>query len=114
MVVLGLYLAAAAALSPLAPMRSSPIHMAAPPPPPLNKGYGARPSAAVEQGGSFYVPGLEGARVRIAGATVLTVGLVLNRVLSPGDPTGSQTVSEALGALSIAIIFAQSAAQQKQ
>ena len=83
------------------------------PPPPLKSGYGARPSAAVEQGGSFYVPGLEGSKLRVAGATVLSVGLVLNRVLSPGEPVGSQLVSEVLGALGCAIIFVQAAAQAR-
>jgi hypothetical protein len=76
-------------------------------------GYYKRPSAALEQGGGFYVPGLEGSRLRVTGASVLSVGLVLNRVLSPGEPVSSQVVSEALGALGCAIIFVQAAAQQR-
>ena len=85
------------------------------PPPPVSKGYYVRPSAAVEQGGSFYVPGLEGSRVRVAGAAVLTVVTVLNRVLSPETYVeGSQVVSEGLGVLGIALIFAQAAYQAQR
>ena len=85
-------------------------------------GYYKRPSAALEQGGSFYVPGLEGPRLRVAGAAVLSVGLVLNRLLSQSGlwggqaaaaPQGSQVVSECLGALGCALIFIQVALQQK-
>eukprot|EP00322_Chrysochromulina_rotalis_P006907 CAMPEP_0115867402 /NCGR_PEP_ID=MMETSP0287-20121206/20750_1 /TAXON_ID=412157 /ORGANISM="Chrysochromulina rotalis, Strain UIO044" /LENGTH=269 /DNA_ID=CAMNT_0003322007 /DNA_START=63 /DNA_END=872 /DNA_ORIENTATION=+ len=76
-------------------------------------GYYRRPSAALEQGGSFYVPGLEGTRLRTSGAAVLSLGLLLNRVLSPGEPVSSQLVSEALGILGCLIIFAQSFAQNR-
>ena len=74
--------------------------------------YYQRPSAALERGGNFYVPGLEGTRLRVAAATVLSVGLVANRLLSgDGPPPPSQSVSEALGALGCAIVFVQSALQ---
>ena len=81
-------------------------------------GYYKRPSAALEQGGSFYVPGLEGPRLRLGGAAVLSAGLVLNRLLSVSGlpatgPEFSQVVSEGLGALGIALIFIQVALQQK-
>jgi hypothetical protein len=91
------------------------LRMMAPPPssPKAGSGYYVRPSAALERGGGFYVPGLEGTRLRVVGAAVLSVGLVLNRVLSPGEPQTSQVVSEALGALGCAIVFGQSAAQQR-
>ena len=91
----------------------APSPLMAPPPPPVKSGYYKRPSAALEQGGAFYVPGLEGSRLRVAAASVLSVGLVLNRVLSQGEPVGSQLVSEVLGAIGCAIIFVQ-AAQQAQ
>ena len=108
--------AAAASLSPTRiftiPQRHAHAAMASPPPP-LNKGYGIRPSAAVEQGGGFYVPGFEGTKLRVTAAAVLSAGLVLNRVLSPGEPASSQIVSEALGAFGCVLIFAQSAAQSK-
>ena len=52
--------------------------LAAPPPPPPPKvkgsGYYVRPSAALERGGGFYVPGLEGDRLRLLVAVVLLVG----------------------------------------
>ena len=72
-------------------MRSAPRALAtmASPPPPVSKGYYARPSAAVEQGGSFYVPGLEGSNLRLSAAALLSVGLVLNRVFSPGEAASS-------------------------
>lgn len=109
-------IAALAAYAPpqLAPpaMRHAPIIMASPPPP-AKSGYYKRPSAALEQGGSFYVPGLEGSRLRVGGAAVLAVGLVLNRVLSPGEPVSSQVVSEALGAIGCVIILVQSALQAR-
>jgi len=76
-------------------------------------GYYRRPSAAVEQGGGFYVPGLEGTRLRVSAATVLGIGLVANRLLSPDEPVSSQIVSEALGALGCIIVLVQSAAQQR-
>lgn len=72
-----------------------------------------RPSAALEQGGSFFVPGLEGTKLRTGAAAVLSVGLLLNRILSPGEPVSSQYVSEALGVFSCLIVFAQSAAQNR-
>lgn len=86
------------------------------PPPKVKSSYYKRPSAALERGGGFYVPGLEGVRLRVAVASVLTIGLVLNRILSPtgdGAPATSQTISEALGAVGIAFVFAQSAVQSK-
>lgn len=82
-------------------------------PPKVKSSYYKRPAAALERGGGFYVPGLEGSRLRVAGAAVLSVGLVLNRLLSPGEPVSSQLVSEVLGGLGILIVFAQSAAQAK-
>lgn len=90
---------------------SAPMTMAAPPPPP--SAFYRRPSAALERGGGFYVPGLEGTRLRVAAAVVLSVGLVLNRVLSPGEAASSQLVSEALGTFGCLLIFVQSAAQAK-
>ena len=91
------------------------VHMMADgPPPPVNKGYYTRPSAAFEQGGGFYVPGLEGAKLRLAAAFVLSAGLVLNRVFSPGEAAASQLGSEALGAVGVALLFAQVATQDRQ
>ena len=89
--------------------------MAAPPnkKSPKSSAYYRRPSAALERGGGFYVPGLEGSRLRVAVASILSVGLVLNRILSPGTPTSSQVASEVLGAVGIAFVFAQSVVQSR-
>ena len=88
--------------------------MMAAPPPQAKPGFYARPSAAVERGGGFYVPGLEGSKLRLAAATVLSVGLVLNRLASPAEAASSQLVSEALGTLGLLLLFAQVAAQSQQ
>ena len=76
-------------------------------PPPYEeakKGFYVRPSAAVERGGGFFIPGLEGYKLRLAVALLLSAGLLLNRVLSPGEPGVSQLVSEVLGASGLSLI----------
>ncbi len=80
-------------------------------PPKVSSSYYKRPAAAMERGGGFYVPGLEGGRLRVAAASVLAVGLVLNHAFS-SEPMPSQWVSEALGAAGCAAVIAQSVAQQ--
>lgn len=77
-------------------------------------GYYARPSAALEQGGGFYVPGFEGSKLRLASAILLSISLVLNRLLSPGESPPSMMGSEALGVVGIALLFAQVAAQASE
>jgi len=56
------------------------------------KGFYVRPSKALEKGGGFYVPGVDGSRLRLglAGAAVLL--LFVNRAITPGgaDPEFSQ------------------------
>ena len=84
-------------------------------PPPYEeakKGFYVRPSAAVERGGGFFIPGLEGYKLRLAVALLLSAGLLLNRVLSPGEPGFSQLVSEVLGASGAAYLWAQVAAEE--
>eukprot|EP00316_Scyphosphaera_apsteinii_P004827 CAMPEP_0119337264 /NCGR_PEP_ID=MMETSP1333-20130426/93601_1 /TAXON_ID=418940 /ORGANISM="Scyphosphaera apsteinii, Strain RCC1455" /LENGTH=280 /DNA_ID=CAMNT_0007348271 /DNA_START=17 /DNA_END=859 /DNA_ORIENTATION=+ len=76
-------------------------------PPPAKPGYYKRPAAAVERGGGFYVPGLEGYKLRLAVSLVLSVGIVINRVLSPGEVAPSQITSELLGATSCILLLAQ-------
>ena len=92
--------------------------LAAPPPPPPPKvkgsGYYVRPSAALERGGGFYVPGLEGDRLRLLVAVVLGVGLVLNRVLSEGTPVLSQGISEALGFAGIGLLILQVVSDEEE
>lgn len=99
------------------PARLTRVRMAAGPPPPparAKPGYYQRPSAAVEQGGAFYIPGLEGSRLRVVAGSVLGFGLLLNRfVATPGEPASSQLVSEVLGTIGIVVLFVQAAAQTK-
>ncbi len=40
------------------------------------KGFYRRPSKAIEQGGGFFIPGLEGERIRIVTALALLVALL--------------------------------------
>ena len=80
------------------------------PRPPVKSGFYKRPAAAVERGGGFFVPGLEGPRLKLAAGCVLSVALIANHFASSAAAP-SQLRSELLGALSIALLFAQAAAQ---
>lgn len=69
------------------------------------KGFYRRPSAAIERGGGFFIPGLEGDRVRIAGGAGLLVLVALNH---PSTFTLSIGLSEALaiaGALALVLPY---------
>ena len=77
-------------------------------------GYYVRPSAALERGGGFYVPGLEGYRLRLLVAAVLGGALVLNRVLSEGTPVLSQGISEALGFAGIGLLILQVVSDEEE
>ena len=57
-------------------------------------------------------PGLEAYKLRLFVALLLSVGLLLNRVLSPGEPGGNQLFSEVLGASGAAYLWAQVAAEE--
>lgn len=61
------------------------------------KGFYVRPSKAVELGGGFFVPGLEGPKLRVAIGVLALVLLGLNRVLLAGyQPLPSQLYSESI------------------
>ncbi|KAJ8601799.1 hypothetical protein CTAYLR_006831, partial [Chrysophaeum taylorii] len=63
------------------------------------KGFYVRPSAAIERGGGFFVPGLEGPKVRIAGGTAILALLAANHVESARAAWDAPlVVSEALAA----------------
>lgn len=70
------------------------------------KGFYRRPSKAIEQGGGFFVPGLEGERVRLLTAFALLVALLVNRVGLTEVSFRVQT-SETVGALVVFLLFAQ-------
>ncbi|KAM3571928.1 hypothetical protein VYU27_006057 [Nannochloropsis oceanica] len=66
-----------------------------------------RPSKAIEMGGGFFIPGLEGYKLRLATAVLVLVLLALNRF--PGyAPPISQSTSEIIGAGAAVILLAQS------
>jgi hypothetical protein len=72
------------------------------------KGMYVRPSKALEVGGGFYVPGLEGYRLRVAIVGLVLTLLALNRLLLPGyTPKPSQVVSEGIVVFTALFVFAQ-------
>lgn len=72
------------------------------------KGYYRRPSKAIERGGGFFVPGLEGEKIRVFSASILFILFAINRlgVLPALIPT-QQIVSEFTGLSVTAILFIQ-------
>lgn len=89
----------------------APPVMADRPPRDSNAGFYARPSSAVEKGGQFFVPGLEGFRIKLLASVMLIVAIAANRVLSPGTPASSQLVSEVLSVLSCTLLLVQVGAE---
>ena len=74
-----------------------------------SKGFYIRPSAAIEKGGGFFVPGLEGARVRVAlGGGLLA--LVVGSAAADGGAPLSVRVSEAVALAATLAILAPYAA----
>ena len=74
------------------------------------KGFYVRPSAAIEKGGGFFIPGLEGWKLRGLISTVVGVLLLLNR--SGGyEPTPSQLVSEGIAATAAILLVFQTFTQ---
>lgn len=73
------------------------------------KGYYRRPSRAIEKGGGFYVPGLEGEKIRIITSGALVLMYIANRA---GQTAASlpQVVSELTGISVALLLFAQGAA----
>ena len=72
------------------------------------KGLYVRPSKALEIGGGFYVPGLEGYKFRVAVVGLVLTLLTLNRLLLPGyQPLPTQVVSEVLTILTAIFVLLQ-------
>eukprot|EP00752_Nemacystus_decipiens_P006524 g5875.t1 len=87
-----------------------------PRPPGTEKNLGSyyrRPSAAIERGGGFFVPGLEGFRLRFVLAAVILGLLSLDGFSRPGMTT-SQVVSESLAGLAGFVLFAQALLDQQK
>ena len=75
------------------------------------KGFYVRPSAAIERGGGFFIPGLEGWKLRAAISSTVLVLLAMNRL--PGyDAPISQVVSEACSTLAAVTLLVQAVAQE--
>lgn len=72
------------------------------------KGYYRRPSRAIERGGGFYVPGLEGERIRVITAAALVLMYIANRA-GQMVATLPQIISELTGISVAILLFAQGA-----
>lgn len=68
-----------------------------------------RPSAAIERGGGFFVPGLEGEKIRLASALLLLLLLLVNAIAGSNSPLSDVhlVVSSAIGALMASWLLAQ-------
>ena len=72
------------------------------------KGYYRRPSKAIEKGGGFFFPGLEGEKIRVFSASILFVLFAVNRLgVQPALIPIQQVVSEFTGLCVTAILFIQ-------
>ena len=74
------------------------------------KGYYRRPSRAIEKGGGFFVPGLEGEKIRVLSAAVLVFMIASNRA-GVADATIAQVTSEVIGMVMAIILFVQGVAE---
>ena len=70
------------------------------------KGYYRRPSKAIEQGGGFFVPGLEDEKIRLVTAAALFVAFVWNAYGAPVVYV-QQVVTQAVGFLMIVLLVVQ-------
>ena len=77
-------------------------------------GVYSRPSAAIERGSGFFIPGLEGPKVRLAGGLVL-LALVALVSATGGPPTPGNTFSQGLAAaFSLLVLFQAAVEFQKE
>ena len=70
------------------------------------KGYYRRPSRAIEKGGGFFVPGLEGERIRVISAAALILMIATNRAGVLIAPP-ALIISELIAIISAVILFVQ-------
>mmetsp|Transcript_18532 Transcript_18532/g.26177 ORF Transcript_18532/g.26177 Transcript_18532/m.26177 type:complete len:326 (+) Transcript_18532:133-1110(+) len=73
-----------------------------------NKGVYSRPSAAIERGSGFFIPGLEGERVRLLFGLLVLILTVANHMMSPGTTAGV-AFSESLAVLYAILLLLQAA-----
>ena len=72
------------------------------------KGYYRRPSKAIENGGGFFVPGLEGERIRLLSSVLIGFLVVVNRANTQIAPL-SQIITELVGLFMVFVLFLQGA-----
>ena len=77
------------------------------------KGMYQRPSKAIEQGGGFFIPGLEGERIRIASSLFLLSLYGINHISSTSADT-SVTISAVVGLFMVFILFLQGSSSSLQ
>lgn len=82
------------------------LHLAKP------KGVYSRPSAAIERGSGFFVPGLEGPKVRLVFSGILGTLIFVNHALS--DNSSSSSLVEGLAVLYTGLVLLQGAIQLRQ
>ena len=70
------------------------------------KGFYIRPSAAIERGGGFFIPGLEGSKLRVALGSGLIALVVVSAALGDATTPASVRVSEAIAFLAAVGIVA--------
>lgn len=87
-------------------------HITAAAPPPISGSFYRRPAKALERGGGFYVPGLEGDRLRIAVASLASVAIVANHLTSTQPVAAPQQTSEAIGAFFAVYTLVQAAVER--
>ncbi|CAJ1945121.1 unnamed protein product [Cylindrotheca closterium] len=73
-----------------------------------SKGVYVRPSGAIEKGSGFFVPGLEGPKVRVVFGSVLLILTAINHITSP-TPFGNLSFEEVVAILYSLLVLFQAA-----
>ncbi|KAL3800797.1 hypothetical protein HJC23_001634 [Cyclotella cryptica] len=72
------------------------------------RGIYSRPSAAIERGSGFFIPGLEGSRIRLIFGLTVVIADVANHVLAESQPGDvGQLIAESLAAFYGALLLLQ-------
>lgn len=84
-----------------------------------NDGVYTRPSAAIERGSGFFIPGLEGPKIRLVVGLVLFTAVVINHVLSFGftaeaSMTAGNILAEGLAVVYSILVLLQAAVEAVQ
>jgi len=76
-----------------------------------SSGVYARPSAAIERGSGFFIPGLEGSRVRLLFGILALVLTYVNNALGGQTSTGGFGISEAVAVVAGSLLLLQAAVE---